>query len=213
MLVKFLYSLREIFCSFKFKKGQSKESIKREVDNLLTEFNLSKKANTKAGKLSGGEKRKLVIAIAYCGESEIIILDEPTVGVDIESKEEISIANENSKNKDENDKISQNTFCNEHNILEILNNLNSKYFPHLYEYKERGRIRYHNDRIAYKDYIVTDYFCKGNLLIYIEQTGKGLEEKYAKVIFSEILKGVKKFHTEKICHLDLHMRNILLNFT
>ena len=113
--------------------------------------------------------------------------------------------------KDENDKISQNTFCNEHNILEILNNLNSKYFPHLYEYKERGRIRYHNDRIAYKDYIVTDYFCKGNLLIYIEQTGKGLEEKYAKVIFSEILKGVKKFHTEKICHLDLHMRNILLN--
>ena len=79
----------EIFCLFKLKKYQIVENVNSEVTLLLKDFKLEHKANDKAGKLSGGEMRKLVIAIAYCGGSEIIILDEPTGGIDITSKEEI----------------------------------------------------------------------------------------------------------------------------
>ena len=90
----------EIFYLFKFKKYNYYNDINYEVENLLKIFKLEEKANTKAGKLSGGEKRKLVIAIAYCGGSEIIVLDEPTGGIDITSKKEIwDILREQKKNK------------------------------------------------------------------------------------------------------------------
>ena len=39
--------------------------------------------------LSGGQKRKLCIAIACCGRSKVIILDEPTGGIDIASRKSI----------------------------------------------------------------------------------------------------------------------------
>ncbi|ETN77723.1 hypothetical protein NECAME_10873 [Necator americanus] len=44
---------------------------------------LSKK---KAGKLSGGEKRKLCLAMAFIGGSELVMLDEPTAGLDPQSR-------------------------------------------------------------------------------------------------------------------------------
>ncbi|KHJ97146.1 hypothetical protein OESDEN_02873 [Oesophagostomum dentatum] len=40
----------------------------------------------KAGKLSGGEKRKLCLAMAFIGGSELIMLDEPTAGMDPQSR-------------------------------------------------------------------------------------------------------------------------------
>jgi ABC-type multidrug transport system ATPase subunit len=59
------------------------------VSELLKNFKLKYCEDKKASKLSGGEKRKLMMAIACCGGSEIIILDEPTGGVDIQGKNEI----------------------------------------------------------------------------------------------------------------------------
>ncbi|KHJ95467.1 hypothetical protein OESDEN_04587 [Oesophagostomum dentatum] len=40
----------------------------------------------KAGKLSGGEKRKLCVAMAFIGGNELVMLDEPTVGMDPQSR-------------------------------------------------------------------------------------------------------------------------------
>ncbi|KHJ94349.1 hypothetical protein OESDEN_05721 [Oesophagostomum dentatum] len=40
----------------------------------------------KAGKLSGGEKRKLCVAMAFIGGSELVMLDEPTAGMDPQAR-------------------------------------------------------------------------------------------------------------------------------
>ncbi len=57
------------------------------VDQLLNRFDLVKIKNNKAGDLSGGEQRRLGLASALIGRPQILILDEPTTGLDIESRQ------------------------------------------------------------------------------------------------------------------------------
>jgi ABC-2 type transport system ATP-binding protein len=47
---------------------------------------LEHQANQQAGKLSGGQRQRLYYALAVCGDPELIFLDEPTVGMDVESR-------------------------------------------------------------------------------------------------------------------------------
>ena len=42
--------------------------------------------NRPAAKLSGGQKQRLLFALAICGNSELLFLDEPTVGLDVEAR-------------------------------------------------------------------------------------------------------------------------------
>jgi len=56
------------------------------VNLLLTELGLYEHRNKKVKELSGGMKRKLMIARALLHDPEIIILDEPTAGIDVESR-------------------------------------------------------------------------------------------------------------------------------
>ena len=85
----------EIFCILKYRNDKNysvKETykeIKKEVQYLLDKFYLNDKKKCLAKDLSGGQKRKLCIAIACCGKRKIIILDEPTGGVDLLSKKSI----------------------------------------------------------------------------------------------------------------------------
>ena len=64
--------------------GLSMKESKRRVEKLLIDLGLEDKANSKARELSGGMKRRVQIAKALVHDPEIIILDEPTAGVDIE---------------------------------------------------------------------------------------------------------------------------------
>src|SRR5690606_32964740 len=48
---------------------------------------LVRKAETRVSQLSGGEKRRLDFATAMYGQPEIIFLDEPTTGLDIQSRD------------------------------------------------------------------------------------------------------------------------------
>ena len=84
----------EMFCLLKYDKKRqgishksSNELIEEEVSDLLKQFDLD--GDKLAKGLSGGQKRKLSIAIACCGRSEVIILDEPTGGIDIYSRKSI----------------------------------------------------------------------------------------------------------------------------
>jgi ABC-2 type transport system ATP-binding protein len=55
-------------------------------ERLLERFELAGRRLVAAGKLSGGEKRRLDLAMAVWGSPELVILDEPTTGLDPESR-------------------------------------------------------------------------------------------------------------------------------
>lgn len=63
-------------------KGVKESELDGVVATKLAEFDLVQFANKKAGTLSGGNKRKLSVAIATVGNPQIIFLDEPSTGVD-----------------------------------------------------------------------------------------------------------------------------------
>ncbi|MFC5823502.1 ABC transporter ATP-binding protein [Nonomuraea insulae] len=59
------------------------------VERVLGVVNLTRKAGTKVSQLSGGEKRRLDFATAVYGAPELIFLDEPTTGLDIQSRDDL----------------------------------------------------------------------------------------------------------------------------
>ncbi len=71
---------------FANQKSLDLNNISKEIDYLLDLVNLSSKKGSKIGKLSGGMLRRLGIAQALLGDPQIIILDEPTAGLDPEER-------------------------------------------------------------------------------------------------------------------------------
>jgi len=63
-------------------KNSKHKQIENEIDQILKDIDLFDKKNFFAGKLSGGQKRKLCVAISFIGGSKIVLLDEPTSGMD-----------------------------------------------------------------------------------------------------------------------------------
>ena len=60
-----------------------------EINTLINQIDLSFKSDYMCKTLSGGQKRKLCIALALIGNSNIILLDEPTSGMDVVAKREL----------------------------------------------------------------------------------------------------------------------------
>ncbi|HLR35072.1 MAG TPA: ABC transporter ATP-binding protein [Tissierellales bacterium] len=66
-------------------RGLGGEVIEKNIDELLERFNLADKKDTMVNKLSRGMQQKVAIAMTLICDTEIILLDEPTLGLDVQS--------------------------------------------------------------------------------------------------------------------------------
>ena len=76
-------TVREHIQFFSRLKGLYSEMTNSEaeehIDQIIRDVALFEKRNTFSKNLSGGMKRKLSVAMAFCGGSKVVLLDEPTV--------------------------------------------------------------------------------------------------------------------------------------
>jgi ABC-2 type transport system ATP-binding protein len=61
----------------------------RDVDEVIVAVGLEEKANTRIAKLSGGQKRRVDVALGIIGRPELLFLDEPTTGFDPEARRQV----------------------------------------------------------------------------------------------------------------------------
>ncbi|XP_060066261.1 phospholipid-transporting ATPase ABCA3-like [Ylistrum balloti] len=69
-------------------KGCPSDQVKKEIDDIIQVMGIEAKRRRLSSTLSGGQKRKLSVGIALIGNSKVIILDEPTSGMDPAARRE-----------------------------------------------------------------------------------------------------------------------------
>ncbi|MCS6903634.1 MAG: ABC transporter ATP-binding protein [Candidatus Bipolaricaulota bacterium] len=70
-------------------QGQSLRSVRSYIDELIEMFNLKEKVHEQARALSRGMQQKLAVACALVKRTPILLLDEPTLGLDVETSYEL----------------------------------------------------------------------------------------------------------------------------
>ncbi len=69
--------------------GMSREERKKRTEEMIKVFELEKHAEKQFRQLSGGLKRRVMLARAMMHDPQLLILDEPTAGVDVELRHEL----------------------------------------------------------------------------------------------------------------------------
>ena len=109
----------------------------------------------------------------------------------------------------------QNFFLNEIKILNKLKSKEKRYVPYLHDsgegfVKEEGQNIDENNLTKYL-YLVIDYAAKGDLFYYVQKAETGFKEIHCKILFKQILEGIKYCHESNICHLDIKIHNLLMD--
>jgi len=56
------------------------------IDEVFASFDLTDIADRRIGTLSGGQQRRVALALAFAGDPAVVVLDEPTTGLDVDSR-------------------------------------------------------------------------------------------------------------------------------
>lgn len=75
-------TVKQNLAYFSTMQGMSGRAKKQVVDKIIETLDLNKNVNQIASSLSGGQRQRLSLAVALIGYKPIMILDEPTVGLD-----------------------------------------------------------------------------------------------------------------------------------
>ena len=70
-------------------RGLSRRDSRSRADELIEQLDLKAHRNVPSERLSGGLRRRLLVGIAMLAEPDVLILDEPTVGLDVESRQRL----------------------------------------------------------------------------------------------------------------------------
>lgn len=70
-------------------RGLSRRDARQRADELIDHLDLERYRDTATSRLSGGLRRRLLVGIALLAEPDVLILDEPTVGLDVESRQRL----------------------------------------------------------------------------------------------------------------------------
>ena len=82
-------SVRENLEYFAGNRGRSRRAAKADIDRLLAQFSLADKEKELVNNLSRGMQQKLAIAVAMLAGTDVVLLDEPTLGLDVETGYEV----------------------------------------------------------------------------------------------------------------------------
>lgn len=65
------------------------QGARPDADALLARFGLTDKAGAAHDTLSGGQKQRLALALAFIGDPKLLVLDEPTTGLDVAARRQL----------------------------------------------------------------------------------------------------------------------------
>ena len=102
----------------------SKKEQKEKAESLLDEFGLQNIRKRRGDLLSGGERRRTEIARCLCSNPSIILMDEPTAGVDPIGIDDIKVLIKQLMNKN------IGVLITDHNVREVLDICDYSYVMH-----------------------------------------------------------------------------------
>src|SRR5882762_623147 len=79
-------TVREHFEFFARFKNLTKSKARQAAHDVITELGLVAETNKRVGALSGGQRRRILIGLALLGQAPLLVLDEPTTGLDPSSR-------------------------------------------------------------------------------------------------------------------------------
>ncbi|MGD6887765.1 ABC transporter ATP-binding protein [Staphylococcus shinii] len=195
--------------------GLNKKQIYKKIGKLDEDFKLKELMKQRYNYLSGGQKRRVDIAKALLNDPEILILDEPTTGIDVKMRSDLWKAIHNTRNKENLTVILVTHYLEEMKNIDYLITLingenqffgNPEEFIQKYGYSELklyfnktnltidnkqtnldGSVSFYNMYLSKQINILNIAHSTGNLL-HFESTKPSLEHSYLQLLQKENIK-------------------------